>query len=93
MQKPKLKKKDFKHSKRTGKEFVLECSILSRQIRITVNIIDNFGRSTWMIINYGQTMSINMLSKESALFRSIPSVSLLLSLYEISHYALHAAII
>ena len=35
MQKPKLKKKDFKHFKRTGKEFVLECSILSRQIRIT----------------------------------------------------------
>ena len=38
-------------------------------------------------------MSINMLNKESVLFRSISSVSLLLSMYEISHYALHAAII
>ena len=46
-----------------------------------------------MLINWGQTMSINMLNKESVLFRSISSVSLLLSLYEISHYALHAAII
>ena len=41
----------------------------------------------------GQIMSINMLNKESVLFRSISSVSLLLSMYEISHYALHAAII
>ena len=38
-------------------------------------------------------MSINMLNKESVLFRSISSVSLLLSLYEISQYVLHAAII
>ena len=38
-------------------------------------------------------MSINMLNKESVLFISISSVSLLLSLYEISQYVLHAAII
>ena len=44
-----------------------------------------------MFINWGQSLLINILNKESGLFRSISSVSLLLSLYEISHHALHAA--
>ena len=43
-----------------------------------------------MLINWGQKMSINMLNMEFVLFRSISSVSLLLSLYEISQCALHA---
>ena len=38
-------------------------------------------------------MSINIVNEEPALFRSIPSVSLLLSLHEISHDGLHTAII
>ena len=46
-----------------------------------------------MPIDWGQTMSINMLNRDSVLFRLISSVSLLLSLYEISYYALHAVTI
>ena len=46
-----------------------------------------------MLINWDETMSINMLNKEAALFRSTSSVSLLLSLSEIPPYTLHAAII
>ena len=53
---------------------------------ITVYIFDNYGRSTYVLIDWGQTMAINMLNKESAIFRSISSVSLLLSQYEISQW-------
>ena len=45
-----------------------------------------------MLINWGQIVLINMVNKDSVLFRSTSSVSLLLFLHEILHYALHATI-